>query len=136
MAKSYNTKTKDSIPVQVLNLLENETWRTSDYHLNQFETCMNTHAESDSKTMSTSKYIIPFKGYTEDDGMFNWPSIKELVESGVVDPTFYRIGKTSVAINQHYLHSLEQMLSHCQKAWMDHVERTNLLIGTGAGCIR
>ena len=38
-------------------------------------------------------------------------------------------------LNQHYLHSLEQFYAQTQKAWDDHVSRTNALLGTPAGTV-
>jgi len=124
-----NTKSKNSIPTQVLNLLKGETWNTEEWHLNKFASCMECHADSDNKHGLTSQYKIPDAG---DDYM---PPIRKLLESGVVDPAFFVLHEGYVSINQHYRHSLEQAMSQCQKAWNDHVARTDKLLGTASGRI-
>ena len=124
-----NTKSKNSIPIHALSLLRNETWSTEDYHLNKFAICMECHVDSDNRHGSTSQYRIP------DAGDRDIPPIRKLLESGVVDPAFYTLHEGYVSINQHYRHSLEQAMSQCQKAWNDHVARTDKLLGTASGRI-
>jgi len=39
------------------------------------------------------------------------------------------------AVNQHWLHSLEQFYAEATVAWQEHCRRTDELIGTAAGRI-
>ncbi len=118
-----------SIPAPVINLLNGKTWNTEDYCLHRFTHGLEHHAHHDAQDGYTAQYVVA------DDGNDFVPPIRELLQSGVVHTDLYMMNDGYSSINQHYLHSLEQMLAQCQKAWDDHQSRTTKLLGTAAGRI-
>lgn len=89
-----------------------------------FNDMLAVHQKRDMESGRTAAYVMGENNpvLTAEE----WENIKNLI-----DPVFVR----DDMVNQHYLHSLEQFYSIVQMEWVNHIERTNALIGTAHGKI-
>lgn len=89
-----------------------------------FDNMLKHHRHRDIDNGRTSFYIMNKNNpvLTNEE----WQEIKKLIDPVFVQDDF---------LNQHYLHSLEQFYSIVQMEWVNHIERTNALIGTPQGKI-
>lgn len=122
------TDNNSLIPKQIIQPVINTTWDTDDFNLNQFEHYLEYHNNSDKKSKLTSKYI-----FRRDANSHSIRGEEFFDMKPYIDQHF--INNKGNAINQHYIHSLQQMYSEMQKSYNQHIERTNALIGTDSGRI-
>jgi hypothetical protein len=126
------------IPKAFLDPLREE-WDTSEYCCNAFALTLEYHADGDSRSGLTSRYIHREGGNNE---MALKPTLihkelKAMIATGLVPECFYVDNQEHrcIELNQHYQHSLEQFYSSVYALWEQHLERTQALIGTPAGRI-
>ena len=113
---------KSPIPEAMLAPLVNTRWKTDKYRLNIFKIRLENHRPADEEEGFTSHYLnLEYLGVTDEE----LDAIREVMPSAFL--------ADDDGINQHYLHSLEQFYAETQKAWNEHVERTEALLGTPAG---
>jgi hypothetical protein len=57
--------------------------------------------------------------------------LRAIVRDDAIQPEMYN----GAAVNQHWLHSLEQFYAEVTVAWQEHCRRTDALLGTPSGRI-
>jgi hypothetical protein len=113
------------IPAPMLAPLSATRWQSDDYSLNKFQNMLDCHQAGDQDFGFTCQvFTMELDGGVSD---------KELAALRPYIPGEF-VGEAG-GINQHYMFSLEQFNAEVQKAWDDHVGRTNALIGTPSGRI-
>ena len=123
-----------NIPLAILKPLVNDDWDCSDYALNKFDELIEHHSEADKRTGTTLFYIFSNMDF-DPCKLLTQKELSAIIKTGIIPEVFYREFKDDekIALNQHYMFSLEQFYAHCQKEWDEHLARTNSLIGTPAG---
>ena len=105
----------------------NSKWQTDEYNLNKFALNIEGHRARDESTNATCKYRIN----TDQQGSFSEKEYKAMIKN--IPDVFLTRDKNW--LNQHYDHSLQQLMAEFQQAYNNHIERTNAIIGTPAGNI-
>ncbi|MDA8351290.1 MAG: hypothetical protein ACYCV6_01800 [Steroidobacteraceae bacterium] len=118
------------IPNAVLAPLTKTPWAYDEWSLSKFATLLEHHADADRREGGTCSYIL--SDVTDEAGeKLRRSELAAMVREGAI-PTEMHDGD---AVNQHWLHSLEQFYAEVTVAWQEHCRRTDALIGTPAGRI-
>ena len=114
---------------EILAPLIDSEWRTDEHNLGQFKYGIEHHKYKDNESGITCRY-----NFKKDTELVHAISGKEFYAMKKhIDEEF--IGTKGDSLNQHYLHSLQQMYSEIQKSYDEHIKRTDDLKGTPAGRI-
>lgn len=116
------------IPLSALSPLTTTLWRSDDFSLGKFAQHLASHESADREAGVTCRYDLDVFtcSLTPDE-------VRAMIADDVIDPVFHADDGQSV--NQHWLHSMDQFYAEVTKAWRNHLDRTNAIIGTPAGRI-
>ncbi|MGC8520130.1 MAG: hypothetical protein ACP5P4_16685 [Steroidobacteraceae bacterium] len=115
------------IPRSVVAPLTKTRWAHDRWSLNKFRTMLEHHANADRLDGLTCAYFL-----SESAGEFLSPAeLRAIVRDDAIQPEMYN----GAAVNQHWLHSLEQFYAEVTFAWQEHCRRTDALLGTPSGRI-
>ncbi len=118
------------IPQSILAPLTKTSWAHDQWSRGKFATLLEHHAEADRRDGLTCCYAL--SAATDDNGQrLTRSEFRALVREGVIPPEMH----DGDAVNQHWMHSLEQFYAEVTVAWQEHCRRTDELIGTPAGRI-
>ncbi len=117
------------IPKSILAPLAKTAWSHDAYSLHKFETLLQHHAAADQMDGVTCWYRLSdslpgFDSLTASE-------LRAIAREGAIQPSMHR----DTAVNQHWLHSLEQFYAEVTVAWQRHQQRTDALAGAPAGRI-
>ncbi|MDA8348207.1 MAG: hypothetical protein M0038_05290 [Pseudomonadota bacterium] len=123
------SSTTKLIQKSILAPLAKTAWSHDAFSLHKFGTLLQHHAEADLTDGATCCYHL-----SDDKEVSNTITACELraiVNEGAIQPNMHY----GDAVNQHWLHSLEQFYAEVTVAWQAHQQRTDALAGTPAGRI-
>lgn len=117
------------IPKTILAPLSKTAWSHDSYSLRKFETLLQHHAAADQMDDATCCYHL--SDDTEVSNTITASELRAIAREGAIQPSMH----SDTAVNQHWLHSLEQFYAEVTVAWQRHQQRTDALAGTPAGRI-
>lgn len=115
------------IPRSILTPLTKTLWAHDDWSLGKFRRLLEHHADADRRDGLTCAYFLSDSA----GAILTRTELSAIVRDGAIQPEMYN----GAAVNQHWLHSLEQFYADVTVAWQEHVRRTDALLGTPAGRI-
>jgi len=118
------------IPKSVLAALAKTPWAHDEWSLGKFATLLEHHADADRRDGLTCSYVL-CEATDEAGERLKRSELRAMVLEGAIPPEMH----DGDAVNQHWLHSLEQFYAEATVAWQEHCRRTEALIGTPAGRI-
>lgn len=114
------------IPHAILAPLAEAVWMHDEYSRTKFAEMLKSHARGDARSDCTSAYNLANYGDS-----ISASDLHRMVQEGAIRPEFF----SGSAVNQHWLHSLEQFYAVVFHEWAEHLRRTDAIIGTPAGRI-
>jgi len=119
-----------NIPLGLVAPVLSSRWMSDEDARTKFEYWLEYHRDADRRDGGTCQ-VDPVRSDEWDEfGLFSKEEFSQLLPHV---PAQFKTRGTRVGVNQHYLFSLEQFYAEVQKAYDDHVERTERLAGTVQG---
>ncbi len=115
------------IPRSILAPLAATAWAHDDYSLHKFGNLLAHHAAADRADGATCCYVV--SDAPGDCCSLTGAEFRAMVREGAIPPDMHGAN----ALNQHWLHSLEQFYAEATVAWQQHCQRAAELTGRPAG---